>query len=88
MTEFCPMAMFAKGPQWTSIGCPSNDCMSVGLRALTRRAHMAPSTSRSFVVTGVPRFEKARTIFERRARKSLRSLAIARMAITSEATVM
>ena len=82
------MAMLANGPAWTSIGCPSIDCMSVGFTASTKSAHIAPSTSKSAVVTGAPLFEYATTIFARRRRRSARSADIARIAITSEATVM
>ena len=64
------------------------DCMSVGLTALTISAHIAPSTSRSAVVTGFPDFEYATIIRERRLRRSARSADMARIAITSEATVM
>ena len=62
--------------------------MSVGLIAFTRRAHIAPSTSRSAVVTGAPDFEYATTIFESRLLRSARSALIARIAMTSDATVM
>lgn len=80
--------MLANGPAWTNIGWPSSDCMSVGWSAFTRSAHIAPSTSRSCVVTGAPDFEYAMTMRPRRVRRSFRSVAIARIAITSEATVM
>ena len=62
--------------------------MSVGFTASTSNAHIAPSTSRSAVVTGAPFFEYATTILASLRRKSARSAAIARIAITSEATVM
>ena len=49
---------------------------------------MAPATPRSSAVTGVPSTRVASTIRPSRARRSWRSVASARTAITSEATVM
>ena len=48
------MAMLANGPACTSTGWPSMVCSRLGLIALTIRAVMAPSTPRSWVVTGAP----------------------------------
>ncbi len=49
---------------------------------------MEPATLRSSAVIGVPSLRVASTMRPRRARRSLRSLARARIAITSDATVI
>ncbi len=88
MIELLPWAMFANGPQWTQAGPPSSVWRRFGLIASRRSTVIAPATPRSSVVTALPSRFVATTIRPRRARRSNRSFERARIAITSEATVM
>ena len=87
-TLLLPWAMFANGPQWTQAGPPSSVWSRFGLRASLSRTAIEPATLRSSAVIGVPSFFVARTIRPRRERRSLRSDASARIAMTSDATVI
>ena len=80
--------MLANGPQWTNAGPPSRVWSRFGLIASTSRTVIAPATLRSSAVTGRPSVVWARTIRPSRARRSWRSVARARIAITSLATVI
>ncbi len=86
--ELLPWAMLANGPQWTKAGPPSSVCIRLGLRASFKRTAIEPATLRSSAVIGVPSFFVASTIRPSRARRSLRSDARARIAMTSDATVI
>ena len=88
MRELFPCAMFANGPAWTSAGWPSIVCTRLGLIASLSRTVIAPAMSRSSAVTGAPSTLVATVIAPRRCRRSSRSRAIARSAMTSEAAVM
>ncbi len=83
-----PWAMLANGPQCTKAGPPSSVCIRFGLSASLSRTAIEPATLRSSAVIGVPSFFVARTMRPRRARRSLRSVASARIAMTSDATVI
>ena len=85
ITELWPIAMLANGPAWTKTGWPSSVCMSVGFTARTIHAVIAPSTSRSRAVTGVPERDHATTMRPMRSRRSARSRETARMAISPSA---
>ena len=87
-TELLPWAMFPNGPQWTNAGPPSRVWSRFGLRASRRRTVIAPATLRSSAVIGVPSRVVASTTRPRRARRSCRSEASARIAMTSDATVI
>jgi hypothetical protein len=87
-TELLPWAMLANGPQWTKAGPPSRVWRRFGLIASLSSAAMAPATLTSSAVTGRPSVVVAMTIRPRRARRSARSDARARTAITSDATVI
>ena len=86
--ELLPWAMLANGPQWTNAGPPSSVCIRLGLMASLSSTVIEPATLRSSAVIGVPSFVVARTMRPRRARRSRRSRASARIAMTSEATVI
>mmetsp|Transcript_10912 Transcript_10912/g.26221 ORF Transcript_10912/g.26221 Transcript_10912/m.26221 type:complete len:206 (+) Transcript_10912:244-861(+) len=87
-TDEFPVAMLAKGPAWTRTGVRSTVCMSVGMMASFIRTVSAPPHPRSSAVTGSPFRENPMTIAPSFALRSLRSLARARAAMTSDATVM
>ena len=88
MIELLPWAMLANGPAWTKAGPPSSVWSRFGLIASRSRTVIAPATPRSSAVTGFPSVVVARTIRPSRARRSYRSVARARTAMTSEPTVM
>ena len=88
MMELWPRAMLPKGPACTSTGWPSMVWIRLGLLASSSQAIMAPSTSRSAVVTGLPARSKASTTRDRRLRRSGRSRARDMMDMISEAAVM
>ena len=88
MIELLPWAMLANGPAWTKAGPPSSVWSRFGLIASRSRTVIAPATPRSSAVTGLPSVVVARTIRPSRARRSNRSVARARTAMTSEPTVM
>ena len=87
-TELLPWAMFANGPQCTQAGPPSSVWRRLGLRASRSSTVIAPATLRSSAVIGDPSRRSARTTRPRRARRSCRSDASARIAMTSDATVI
>ena len=62
--------------------------MRFGLSASTIHAVMAPATLRSSVVTGLPLLSYATTILPILSLISLRSVATAKIAITSDETAM
>mmetsp|Transcript_32072 Transcript_32072/g.81723 ORF Transcript_32072/g.81723 Transcript_32072/m.81723 type:complete len:220 (+) Transcript_32072:422-1081(+) len=80
--------MLAKGPQCTRAGVPSRVCMVVGMRASISSTQRAPVMPKSSAVRGSPEREKHAIIRPRRARRSARSVARARTAMISEATVI
>src|SRR4030042_952084 len=86
--EDWPTAMFAKGPAWTMHGWYSAVHMRVGLMVFLIHAVMAPPTSRSLVVTGLPLLSNATVISSSRFLKSARSVTIESMAINSDETAM
>ncbi len=88
MMEDWPTAMLANGPAWTMQGWYSAVHIRVGLMVLRIQAVMAPPTSRSPVVTGLPFLSKATVISSSRLRRSARSLMMERMAISSEETAI
>mmetsp|Transcript_8357 Transcript_8357/g.18239 ORF Transcript_8357/g.18239 Transcript_8357/m.18239 type:complete len:227 (+) Transcript_8357:1266-1946(+) len=87
MEEF-PVAMLAKGPAWTMTGVDSAVCMRVGMMASFMSTVMAPPAPRSSAVMGAPFLEYPTTIAPSFSRISLRLVASASTAMTSEATVM
>ena len=88
MIELLPCAMLPNGPQWTNAGPPSRVWSRFGLIASRRSTVIEPATPRSSAVTGEPSARVASTIRPSRSRRSNRSVASARTAITSEATVI
>ena len=87
-TELLPWAMLPNGPQWTKAGPPSSVWSRFGLSASRSRTVIEPATLRSSAVIGVPSRVVARTTRPSRARRSWRSDARARIAMTSDATVI
>ena len=84
-----PCAMFANGPACIRQGWPSSVWIRFGFSASFSSTVIAPAAPRSSAVTGLPpSYEYATVIAPRRARRSCRSRATARIAITSEAAVM
>ena len=63
-------------------------CMVVGMRASMSSTQRAPVMPKSSAVRGSPEREKHAIIRPRRARRSVRSVASARTAMISEATVI
>mmetsp|Transcript_18215 Transcript_18215/g.54966 ORF Transcript_18215/g.54966 Transcript_18215/m.54966 type:complete len:222 (-) Transcript_18215:492-1157(-) len=80
--------MLAKGPQCTSAGVPSRVCIVVGMSASINSTVSAPVIPKSSAVRGLPRLSKQAIILPRRIRRSTRSVASARTAMISEATVI
>mmetsp|Transcript_8713 Transcript_8713/g.22735 ORF Transcript_8713/g.22735 Transcript_8713/m.22735 type:complete len:244 (-) Transcript_8713:576-1307(-) len=87
-TDEFPCAMLAKGPQCTSTGVCSSVCIVVGCSASMRRTVRAPVMPKSSAVSGSPLFEKAAIMLPSRLRRSAKSLASARTAMISDATVI
>ena len=87
-SELLPCAMFANGPACTNAGSPSSVWTRFGLIASLSRTAIEPAARSCSAVTGSPSRVEPIVIAPRRARRSSRSRAIARIAITSEAAVM
>ena len=87
-SELLPCAMFAKGPAWTKAGSPSSVCTRFGRIASLSRTAIEPAARSCSAVTGSPSYVDPTVMRPSRARRSSRSRAMARIAITSEAAVM
>ena len=88
ITELQPCAMLANGPPWTKAGVPSSVCTRLGASASLSSAVMAPCR---LEVAGAHRLAVARVADDDVAealRRSSRSVARQKIAITSDATVM
>ena len=86
--ELLPWAIFAKGPACTKHGVCSIVCKRFGFIASFRSTVIAPATWRSSAVTGFPSYVEPITILPSLCLRSFRLVVNARMAITSEATVI
>mmetsp|Transcript_59553 Transcript_59553/g.159574 ORF Transcript_59553/g.159574 Transcript_59553/m.159574 type:complete len:228 (-) Transcript_59553:672-1355(-) len=86
--EEFPWAMFAKGPACTRAGVPSTVWKVLGWSASIISTVSAPVMPKSSAVRGSPFFEKQQIILPRRARRSFKSVARARIAMISELTVI
>ena len=80
--------MFANGPQCTNAGWPSSVCTRFGMIASLSRTAIEPAQPICSAVTGSPARLYATVIAPSRWRRSGRSRASARIAMTSEAAVM
>ncbi|KAH3658744.1 hypothetical protein OGATHE_006469 [Ogataea polymorpha] len=87
-TEEAPIEILANGPACTNTGVPSRVCMRLGLMASFMMAVRAPAHPRSSQVIGSPDFDEATTIFPSLSLISFKDDDRAKIAITSEATVM
>ncbi len=80
--------MFANGPACTNAGCPSSVCIRLGMIASFINTVAAPATPRSSTLTAAPVVLVPITARPIRSRRSSRLVVNARMAISSDATVM
>ena len=88
-SELLPWAMLANGPQCIRQGWPSSVWIRFGLIASLSSTVIAPAAPRSSAVTARPPSNECPTVIRpSRARRSCRSRATARTAITSDAAVM
>src|SRR5262252_2377427 len=86
--ELLACAMLPNGPACTSAGCPSSVCTRFGLIASFMMTAIAPAQRSISAVTGSPSYVDATTMRPRRFRRSLMSLASAKIAMISDAAVM